>query len=96
MPDDPIVPTPDPAPAPQPTTRGDSLICEFCDSRLARNGQVLEVGKRAKKLRDSEDVIETHLATIRERDATITGLNQEIDSLRAQLPKSKGGSDPGW
>jgi hypothetical protein len=61
---------------------------------LARNGQVLRVGKRAKSLRDSEDVIETHLATIRERDASITELNRTIDDLRAQLPKES--RDGGW
>ncbi len=89
-------PNPEPAPSPVPAPAGGALICEFCDSRLARNGQVLEVGKRAKKLRDSEDVIETHLGTIRERDATITDLNRQIAELQARLPKQASGSSSGW
>ena len=84
---DPIVPG-DPAPviAPAPSS---ALTCEFCDCTLARNGQVLRVGARAKKLRDAEDDIATRDGIIRERDTTITGLNQRVAELEAQLPKPK-------
>src|SRR5262245_29147509 len=88
---EPIVPGDPPTPTPAP--RGDSLTCEFCDCTLARNGQVLRVGARAKKLRDAEDEIADRDSTIREKDATIAQHVQRIAELEAQLPKPKAKGD---
>ncbi len=91
---DPIIPADDPPP-PAPAPRSDSLTCEFCDCTLARNGQVLRVGARAKKLRDAEDDIATRDATIRDREAEIATLKQQIAELEAKLPKPAAKSS-GW
>lgn len=82
-----IVPGDSPAPTPAPVAT--SLTCEFCDCILAKNGQVLRVGARAKKLRDSEDEIAGRDATIREKDTEIAGLKEQIATLQAQLPKPR-------
>lgn len=84
---------PAPAPAPAPSShRG--LQCEFCESTLAANGQVLRVGARAKRLRDLEDEIESRDQAIRERETIIAEQKQRIAELEAQLPKPK--ARAGW
>ena len=90
MADDPVVPVPsDPTPSPSPSPS--QLTCEFCECVLAKNGEVLKVGKRAKRMRDLEDEVEDRDRTISERDAEISRHKQRIAELEAKLPK-KGSS----
>lgn len=85
------VPMGDPPPTPTHAAGGSALNCEFCECRLAKDGSVLTVGKRAKKMRDLEDDLESAHALVAERDATISRLNQEIADLKAKLPKKSSG-----
>lgn len=88
---DPIIPTgdpaPDPMPAPAPAPGSGSIICEFCECTLARSGDVLKVGKRAKRMRDLEDDIEGRDRTIAEKDAEIATLRSRVAELEAKQPK---------
>ena len=89
--DDPIPRGNDPEPPPAPAGAS-GLTCEFCECTLAKNGDVIKVGRRAKKMRDLEDEIEGRDATIAERDTEIATLKREIADLKAQQPKAKSGS----
>lgn len=86
MADDPI-PTGESAPVITAPVSANALHCEFCECRLAKDGSVLTVGKRAKKMRDLEDDVEARDAVIVERDAEITRLKRELADTVAKLPK---------
>jgi hypothetical protein len=96
-PDSILPPTPDvPPPAPRPTNPRD-IVCQFCESRLATNGQVLRMSERAEALRDFEDDAKEaarDLAQARtEIDALTTKLNaaeRDAAALRAKYEGKKG------
>jgi hypothetical protein len=77
---DPLNPNPAPLPAPTEPTNKRGMVCEFCECRLAANGDIISVGERAKKFRKLEEENERLGAD----NARIQG---ELNELRASQPQ---------
>lgn len=75
----------DPMPAGAPAAEHVSVKCEFCDCRLTRRGQVLEMSPKAKDLRRLEDAIDKHAHTIEEQAAEIARLSSELAAAKASV-----------
>jgi len=66
----------------KPTT----LVCEFCECKVSRAGEVLKLGAKAKAFRDSETEIEKLTDTIAKRDEMIATLKSDLETARAVKP----------
>ena len=72
-----------PAPAPVPAAesgKGKKITCQFCESSLAPNGDVLAMSDKSRKLRDLE-----------EENRKLVGINEE---LRGQIERLKAPPNP--
>ena len=63
-----------------------NLVCEFCECKVSRAGEVLKLGAKAKAFRDSETEIEKLTDTIAKRDAEIVTLKSDLEAARAVKP----------
>lgn len=80
-------PTPDPAPTPGSPIR--TIVCECCGSKLDRRGGLLRRGELAKQMIDTEDKLDALRKSLAKSEDALNAARQEIDSLKAQLPKAK-------
>lgn len=77
---DPLPPGDDPARGPS------TLICEFCDCKISRAGEVIKLGAKAKVFRDSDSAIEKLTETVSKRDEQIAQLKSDLEAARAVKP----------
>jgi len=63
-----------------------TLVCEFCECKVSRHGEVIKLGSKAKAFRDSEGEIEKLTDTIAKRDADIATLKSDLEAARAVKP----------
>lgn len=77
-----------------PMPKGDdkplSVTCEFCECKLTRRGQVIDISSKAKELRRLQDRIDKLEATSAEQAETITRLERELAEAKAS---KRGGDD---
>lgn len=80
-------PTPTPQPRPEPSWPR-SIVCDGCGCTLARDGAVMKMGERAKKLvrvEDRFDRLETELAETKVRLETANARVHELE-IEMQRP----------
>ena len=63
-----------------------SFVCEFCECKISRSGEVMKLGAKAKGFRDSEGEIEKLTDTIAKREAEIATLKSDLEAARAVKP----------
>ena len=63
-----------------------SLVCEFCECKVSRSGEVIKLGAKAKLFRDSDGQIEKLTDRISALDAEIAALKQDLEAARAVKP----------
>jgi hypothetical protein len=73
-----------------------SVVCEFCECKLTRRGQVIEISGKAKDLRKLQDRIDKLDATGAEQADTITRLERELAEARAAVTKKPAKAGGGW
>ncbi len=78
-----------PMPVPDSGEKPLSVVCEFCECKLTRRGQVIEISGKAKDLRRLQDRIDKVETTSGEQAETITRLERELAEARAAAPKPK-------
>jgi uncharacterized small protein (DUF1192 family) len=80
MPDDPLPPGDGDDKTPK------TLICEFCECKISRAGEVIKLGAKAKAFRDSDGAIEKLTDRVAALDAEITTLKSDLEAARAAKP----------
>jgi septal ring factor EnvC (AmiA/AmiB activator) len=85
----------DPMPAPPAPSdpKHEPLLCEFCESKLTRRGQVIDLSEKARVLRRQQDTIDKQGRTIEEQAAEVTRLSAELAEAKAALSKSQADED---
>jgi septal ring factor EnvC (AmiA/AmiB activator) len=80
---------------PDPMPKGDdkptSVTCEFCECKLTRRGQVIDISEKAKSLRRLQDGNDKHEAKLAEQAERITTLERELAEAKARI--KDGGDD---
>jgi predicted nucleic acid-binding Zn-ribbon protein len=84
MPDD-ILDSP-----PTPPEREKGTTCEFCGCKLARNGEIISVGDRAKQFRKLEEENAKLKDDLASRQTELAEAQRELSSIR-QTKSDKGG-----
>jgi len=63
-----------------------TLVCEFCECKISRSGEVIKLGAKAKAFRDSDGEIEKLTETIGKRDEQIAQLKTDLEAARSVKP----------
>lgn len=72
----------DPPRSPAPDVRR-KCVCEFCECKLTPQGEIIEMGEKAKRFRNHDNVLEG-------KDREITRLSAEIAALKVENEQLKG------
>jgi hypothetical protein len=85
---------PDPPPTPPtPEIRRRGNVCEFCECRLTGDGEIINMGEKAKRMRKSQEEIEKLegiIATLRQEKEDLQRKVTELTPTTTETHASKG------